>query len=292
VLRQNSKGQAEILRAIADYRSRPGTAAVLGCRQARLADPKGYAALCAKVEFKLAEMPLPRLQRIGDQVDEFLYRVSFQSPERAVRSQAQMRSAQFDNRILFVGDAGEHLVALAPLLRPLIQREWTALVARFNGFPESALEDFLFGCPRTPTQTLRSGLREIQDNRCFYCAKPITVPEIDHFVPWARFADDGLDNLVLTDRTCNGSKSAHMAATDHVEHWKRRFVVDSPLDRDLASLAQRENWERDSPRTQSVARGLYLRLPAGSRLWLRPEHFESAEPQRIARALDVAAPVV
>ena len=289
VLRQNSKGQAEILRAIADYRSRPDVVGLLVARQARIADPKGYAGLCTKVEFKLAEMPLPRLQRIGDQVDEFLYRVAFQSPERAVKSPTDLRHDSFDNRILFVGDAGEHLVALAPLLRPLIQREWTALVARFNGFPESALEAFLFGCPRTPTKSLRSGLRDIQDNRCFYCDKPISVPEIDHFVPWARFADDGLDNLVLTDRGCNGSKSAHLAACGHLERWTARFSPDSALNRDLATLAERENWERDRPRTRNVATGIYSRLPAGSRLWKLGDHFEAGEPQRIARALDVAA---
>jgi hypothetical protein len=285
VLRQNSYGQAEILTRIQRYRARAVVAQAFNCRQARRLDPDGYAALLGFVEFKLAEMPLPRLQRVGAEVDEFVYRVAFQDRAHAVTTRADLRRAGFDNRILFVGNAGERLVALAPLLRPLIQREWTALVARLNRFPEAELEDFLFGSTRTPTKTLRDGLREIQDNRCFYCEETVQRPEVDHFLPWARFADDGLDNLVMADNRCNGSKSAHLAASDHVERWSARFAAGSTVARDLATLAERENWERDSHRTRGVARGLYLHLPEGSPLWQLPGSFEPVDPSRVAAAL-------
>lgn len=285
VLKQNSHGQAEILTRIQRYRARAAVASTFNCRQARRIDPDGYAALLGFVEFKLAEMPLPKLQRVGARVDEFLYRVSFQEQDRAVTTRADLRRAGFDNRILLVGNAGERLVALAPLLRPMIQREWTALVARFNRFPEAELEDFLFGNARSPTKSLRDGLREIQGNRCFYCDENIHRPEVDHFLPWARFADDGIDNLVLTDSRCNGSKSAHLAASDHVERWSTRFDAASILYRDLGALAAQENWERDIDRTRGVARGLYLHLPEGSPLWHLPGSFEPVDPSRVAAAL-------
>lgn len=285
VLKQNSSGQAEIITRLREYRLRLNVAAALNCRQARRLDPDGYAKLLRHVEFKLAEMPLPRLQRLGSGVDEFLYRVAFQHDDRAVRTRADMDPDGFDNRILFVGNAGERLVALAPLLRPLIQREWTALVARFNRFEEAELEDFLFGRPRTPTKAVRSGLREIQDNRCFYCEQRIDVPEVDHFVPWARFPDDGVHNLVLADRRCNGSKKAHLAAMDHVDKWTQRFVAGSPLSSQLTMLAEAEGWEHDGDRTRGIARGLYLPLSMDNRVWQRPDTFIPVDPPRLATAL-------
>jgi len=109
VLKQNSYGQAEILTRIQRYRARAVVAQAFNCRQARRLDPDGYAALLGFVEFKLAEMPLPRLQRVGAEVDEFVYRVAFQDRAHAVNTQADLRRAGFDNRILFVGNAGERL---------------------------------------------------------------------------------------------------------------------------------------------------------------------------------------
>ena len=54
------------------------------------------------------------------------------------------------------------------LLRPRIQRGWAALVAQLNRLEEARLERFLFGAERVPTQAVRPGLREIQNDRCFY----------------------------------------------------------------------------------------------------------------------------
>ncbi len=37
----------------------------------------------------------------------------------------------------------------------------------------------------------------IQKGRCFFCNTPIRgAVEIDHFIPWARYRDNRLDNLV------------------------------------------------------------------------------------------------
>ena len=58
------------------------------------------------------------------------------------------------------------------------------------------------------TRLPRSGaqdLRELQDNRRFYCERRIDGQvEVDHFIPWARHPDNGIENLVVADQRCNG----------------------------------------------------------------------------------------
>jgi hypothetical protein len=34
---------------------------------------------------------------------------------------------------------------------------------------------------------------------------------VDHFVPWSRYPDDTLDNVVVADNRCNGFKSSSLA---------------------------------------------------------------------------------
>ena len=60
----------------------------------------------ADVEWKLIEMPLPRLQQIGDELDEFVYRIGWSKDITVSR----VRAGDFDNAIRFIGEAGEHLL--------------------------------------------------------------------------------------------------------------------------------------------------------------------------------------
>jgi CRISPR/Cas system Type II protein with McrA/HNH and RuvC-like nuclease domain len=108
-------------------------------------------------------------------------------------------------------------MALNGLLRPLIQRTWALQVARINQLEESKLEAFLFKNKRSAIAHFSEGLSDIQSNLCFYCGKSLGVnqklkPEVDHFVPWARYPNDGLANLVVAHSCCN------MAKSDHVQH--------------------------------------------------------------------------
>ena len=116
--------------------------------------------------------------------------------------------------------AGDELVRLAPLIRPLVELHWTRMAARLNGVAtvEEDLRHHLFGSPRiVPPKMLRDGLRQIQDNRCFYCDRPLlTLTEVDHFIPRVRSANDSVESLVLTDRDCNGDKSDLLAAPEFV----------------------------------------------------------------------------
>ena len=100
----------------------------------------------------------------------------------------------------------EYLLQLNGLLRPLIHRHWCAMVALLNTLEDSRLEEFLFGAERVPTVKVRAGLWEIQGTRCFYCDRRVVDPgkgHVDHFIPWARYPDNGIESLVVADVTCN-----------------------------------------------------------------------------------------
>jgi len=74
VLRQNSTGQAEIVSAIARFRSQHAPEVATNW-QGRLQSPTRYEALVRLVEWKLIEMPLPRLQKMGAVSVDFIYEI-------------------------------------------------------------------------------------------------------------------------------------------------------------------------------------------------------------------------
>lgn len=274
VLSQSNTGRAEIITLIRQAREGMRGPRARTLARLRSGDPDGYAALVAAVEWKLVEMPLPRLQRFGGQLDEFIFHISW---DERIRKRAMTQD--FDNRILLRPGAGDGLLRLAPLLRPLIQREWTREVARWNRsvVEEARLEEFLFGTARVPTTILLPELRDIQDNTCFYCGKKAVSPEVDHFLPWARHPDNGLENLVLADRTCNNDKRDQLAAADHVRRWSKRFVTGSRPHADLDRVERELGWERHPERTLGAARAMYLRLPADVQLWAGRKEFATAD---------------
>jgi hypothetical protein len=104
-------------------------------------------------------------------------------------------------------------------------------------------------------------------------------------VPWSRYPDDGLDNLVVADAACNGFKSNSLAAAEHVILWGRRFKPDAVERAQLDDLAEQTRWLREPHRTASVARGIYLRLPRDARLWLRRKDFVAPDADALAAAL-------
>jgi hypothetical protein len=71
LLRQNTGGQAEIVSAIMRFRSRHASDPSVPRWQSRAAAPEAYERLVSAVEWKLIEMPLPRLQMMGQTLDSF-----------------------------------------------------------------------------------------------------------------------------------------------------------------------------------------------------------------------------
>jgi hypothetical protein len=166
----------------------------------------------------------------------------------------------------------------------VVQREWAKMVAELNDTvtEDALLDDFLFGVQRIALDPVRPLLREFQDNRCFYCDERIRgAAEVDHFVAWSRYPDDGIHNLVVADSGCNAAKSAHLVSADHLTRWSMRVQRAHEL-HELASVAR---WDSHPERTWSVVRAIYSRLGPETRLWHRAGEFHLPDRPRIRAAL-------
>ncbi len=294
ILRQNashSGSQAEILEAIRRFRAHPEVAAAATPHAAALRAPSRYGRLVHTVEWKLIEMPLPRLQTIGSVEDVFIYRIgwdrSIEQRRLLVAEYQRGTDGGFDGRIRFLPGVAGYFVLLNGLLRPLIQARWAAMVAQINGFEEARLGEFLFGASRTSLLPVRGPLSDLQDQRCFYCgdrlaATPPRSPEVDHFIPWARYPDNGIGNLVVAHRQCNGAKKDFLAAAPHVGRWVEHGRCRRA---DLERIAAEASWPQGRDRTLGVARSIYLNIRPELRLWQEGRTFVPADIGALAEAL-------
>ena len=288
VLQQNARRlgtQAEIIRQIQRFRDKVDAepAGTLPLALARARARKGaYERLARNVEWKLVEMPLSRLQRIGREEDRFLYEYTFpphMDKKAPVAAYQAGDASAFDNRLLLRDGVGQALITLNGVLRPLIHRQWAMKVAHVNRLGEALLEDFLFGAARISLAPVRPKLRELQGGRCFYCNKRLSGGKyhVDHFIAWARHPDNGIHNLVAADEGCNNKKRDHLAAAEHVEHWRERTARRAD---DLARIAKETSWEWRPEQTLGVARLIYKTMPDDTRLWQQGEEFVVLKPER------------
>jgi hypothetical protein len=247
--------------------------------------PGAIGRLERRVIWRVMRHPIPRLQVFGGQkagrLDPFLYEVAW---DDAI-SLARANDESYDDRLRLAPGAARHLVALAGVVRPVVEREWLRYVARRNHLPESDLEEYLFGSERRALRRLLPRLSELQEDRCFYCGDAGTTWEIDHFIPWARWPDDRLDNLVAAHRGCNNSKRAAFAAVRHLARWFERFVPGTQEHEALTELAEELDWPRDPRRTSGAASVLYRQQPTGTMLWVRPGEVEPLDPYAVTDAL-------
>ena len=284
--------QAAVLRAIVKFRRKYAPDPSAPLPRARRAAPDWFERLVRSVEWKLIQMPLPRVQYFGSVHDEFLYSIAWDRDVRRGEVSAYQRGegGSFDNRIHLRSGVGEHLVLLNGLLRPLIHRQWAAMVASMNELQEARLEAFLFGPRRLPLDPVRSGLRELQGNRCFYCDDRLQRsgrqrPEVDHFIPWARYPNNAIENLVVAHERCNGWKRDFLAASEHVGRWRERFGPEMRTAPELEEVAEKARWESAPQRSMSVTRAIYLRLSPDVQLWKRGREFVEGEPEVLQAVL-------
>jgi transcriptional regulator with XRE-family HTH domain len=239
------------------------------------------------IELNLVQMPLGKLQRplglsetAGRNYPRFLYDDSAFHEGVTAR---QVHATPM--RVVLEAGVGDWLVSLAGLLRPLLELHWTHEVATFNGteLAEDRLRDFLFGSDRENLARLRPGLLDGQQGRCFYCGAALRAGQVDvdHFVPWSRVPNDGLQNLVLADRRCNNSKRDHWADLPLLTTWAAR-----PQDV-LRQVADDAGWPLRQVESRRIARGLYARLPEGTHLWQQPGVFAVLDRSRLVEGLAV-----
>ena len=51
---------------------------------------------------------------------------------------------------------------------------------------------------------------------------PLAQAQVDHVLPWSRFAEDAIENLVVADGPCNLSKRDFLAGREPLEPWLTR----------------------------------------------------------------------
>lgn len=288
VLRQGGgrDSQAKIVGAIVKFRGGHAQDPDVPVFRARHEHPDRFERLVCFVEWKLIEMPIPRLQKLGREENRFLYDYAWNADVKQGEVSAYQREqtgSSFNNQLLLQPGVAEHLVRLNGLLRPLLHREWARKVTSLNNLAEAKLDAFLFGATRVALNPVRAPLSSLQDDRCFYCDGRLKTdaPDVDHFIPWTRYPDNGIHNLVVAHAPCNNHKRAFLAAASHVERWAERSRLQSD---ELEAIAADAGWAGDFQRSRGVAVSIYSRLPQDAHLWIRGTEFEPLERARILGA--------
>lgn len=270
LLRQAPGGSAVIVNRIHEFRQHyagqgPGTLSA-----AAAADPTRHEQLVASVDAHLVRMPLPKLQRRGGDESRFIYDYAFTGPR--------------EQELKLVGDAGDFLVRLEGMLRPLIERFWSDQVRRLNHveLEQTRLDEFMFGSKRISLDPVRGPLAELQAGKCFYCDGTMTKVDIDHFLPWIRHPDNGIHNLVAAHPACNNDKRDQLAGSRHLKRWLVRI---QQAESELLGIASERQWDCHEGRTLGTARNHYWNLKAGVKLWDGQGKVEDAEPATLRAAL-------
>ena len=164
-------------------------------------------------------------------------------------------------------------------------------VAETNKLEEAKLQSFLFSASRASTAKLNAPLLDLQNGKCFYCGKGLGVkgknaPEVDHFIPWARYPNDSLSNFVVAHSHCNGEKRDFLAFEDHLEEWIKRITDKHTLD-DFATMADKYQWEVGLGVSRSVGSAIYLNLQDEVELWKEGREFLPVRKNEVRRIFEV-----
>jgi 5-methylcytosine-specific restriction endonuclease McrA len=256
-LRQNTDQQAAIIRLIEEARLRCD-----GMLQAARQDDEHWNDLLVEVARVIRVMPLWKLQTIGRQPCEFLYR------------RDEYRKA--DDTIRLLPGVAEALRNFHGLVTHLVRSGWVEQVRKIPAnwlvLGEGAtLEEFLFGTDRATLAAYRDILCRHQARQCFYCGKRVTgAGDLDHFIAWSRYPVDTPHNFVLADSRCNGQKSDYLAATKHLGKWSETNLA-SP---ELSARFDAAGVIHDAARSRQVAVWAYEQgEQGGSFAWVDGRQF-------------------
>jgi 5-methylcytosine-specific restriction endonuclease McrA len=244
--------------------------------------PDRVAEVLDVVELAFARDPLVRLQTVDGVSDPFIYDIDWDARVTLRRLQGGEGGL-----VVMRPGAGDQLIRLAPLLRPLVELHWVRMVANINQLDlrEEDLRRHLFGAQRVAfAPDLRHGLAELQEGRCFYCPDPLAArTAVDHFVPWSRWPNDAIENLVIAHPACNSHKSDRIPGPVPLRRWARR-IEDSAGQ--LSELAVLSDSRSDRARTTSLARSVYAHLPHGAPVWDAPRRVSRADNAELLGILD------
>jgi HNH endonuclease len=280
------------LGAVSTFRQVAEAVGATSLHLARQRLPSDYQAMLDLVEATVAAQPLPRLQAVGSAETTFPFIYDLDWGPRETFSAARLRrDGPHGPAIRLRPGAGDELIRLGPLVRPLVEVHWTRMVAEINGVAKAELDlhRHLFGADRLiPPEPLRDGIAALQADRCFYCRGSLGArPEADHFIPRVRRGVDAVENLVLADRACNNDKRDLLPGPPLAAAWARR--IEHHVDR-LAQLATASRWDTDPQATAAVARSIYSHLPQGGiPLWLGIRNVGKEDSAAVLAALAEAS---
>lgn len=260
LIRQNAGRQAKVIRLVQEYRQDVGP---------RLVDLRSSAPEWKELQNQVAnviiDMPLWKLQKIGNETNEFLYR----------------HSDYQDRTILLLPGVSDVFRAFHPLLTNMIRGGWIAQIYRIKENQDllgqgAELEKFLFGTDRKVLKHYRELLREHQSGECFYCGtKMPRAGDLDHFIPWSRYPVDLGHNFVFACSTCNNAKRDHLAAPIHIERWRVQNLDQG--DR-LSMRFSEAGLLHDLERSKFIACWAYQQGQASkTRWWVKKEEFEDSD---------------
>jgi 5-methylcytosine-specific restriction endonuclease McrA len=266
VLQQNTGKQAAIISKIVDSQQKCG-ASLFRLRQAT---PVGWSDLVAGVDDVVRTMPLWKLQTVGEERLDFLY-----------------ENLDRGSRITLKPGVAYCLRAFYGLLRDLIQGAWVRFVQKVNANRLGNATDlgtFLFGEERASLEAYRPILMDVQHGTCLYCQKKLSSQtQVDHFIPWSRYAADLGHNFVLAHDKCNNAKSDYLAAEKHLAAWAERNRLHQD---ELRSRLQDAGLPCDWPATVQIARWVYQQTEkANGQVWVTEkvlQHLSPAWPQCFA----------
>jgi 5-methylcytosine-specific restriction endonuclease McrA len=250
VLKQGTGMQPVVLRRIMELHG-----LFNGSLSAARKDARAWGALLNKVAATIAKMPLWKLQVVGRRVVPFLY--------------AQHGSG---NIINLQPGVVYNFRRFYDLIRNFVQGAWIrhVRILNVNLLGETDLAEFLFGAERTLFPGLRTILKSVQSDTCFYCKSKLHEGgDIDHFVPWSRYPLDLGHNFVLAHSACNRSKRDFLAAPSHLENWQKRNQLHGrTLGQEFDACCILHNQEA----TEKITFWAYSQAEtAGSNLWLRKD---------------------
>ena len=260
VLKQNTGGQAKVVRMVLEYREQTGH------RLGRLqATQNAWSSLKREVANTIIEQPLWKLQTVGNRKNEFLYRES-----------------EFSNGLIrLLPGVPEAFRTFHSLLTSMIRGGWIAQIHRIKSNhdilgPGAELETFLFGTDRKSLERFRRVLRQYQKGECFYCGKKVgDKGDLDHFIPWSRYPLDLGHNFVFAHKGCNKAKWDHLAAPVHIERWRVQNLDEAHR---LSRQFDQDGLVHDLDRSVLIARWAYEQgCASGARLWVKGDEFEDCD---------------